>query len=95
MKSTFFYSFLLFFFSFFPLFFWGLGSWDPQEPEPELDDDDDVTVEPEAMLRLTAGRDEAVFFCCGDDKLNPVPCFAACRVLPGLVVGFIGNVVHT
>uniref|UniRef100_A0A7S1YN89 Uncharacterized protein n=1 Tax=Ditylum brightwellii TaxID=49249 RepID=A0A7S1YN89_9STRA len=38
---------------------------------------------------------EVLYFCCGDGKLNPVPCFAVGRLCDGLVAGFIGGVTYT
>jgi len=42
-----------------------------------------------------SNQDSFIFFYCGEDKLNPVPCFALAKMCPGLVAGFVGGVIYT
>ena len=81
---------------------WKLGAHEEllhacRETEPVSSDDvdDEPTPFGAALQAFLAAHQETAVFYTGSDQLNPVPCFAVAKVLPNLVAGFIGGVVHT
>lgn len=75
----------------------GGGGSDASEDGSDDSDNSDDLASPFSMAvsRFLKEHESAVFFCCGDALLNPVPCFAAARVAPGLVAGFMGGITYT
>jgi len=69
---------------------------DDDEDDDEDDEEDDKLEFIKTHLKpFFAEHDSFIFFCCGDGKLNPVPCFAVAKLCSGLVAGFVGGVVYT